>query len=187
MTVVITLDHRIAALSKFTGASDACIEEVKPDECDEFYRIGSREIFGSSLLSIRPHPTEPESDLDGSLWLVCNDLVAAVEAAKAVVFATLADDPGDSLTNIPDEDKKLHIDPSVFREMQHAGIAMSCEGMNPASLNRAIKRLLEMSLHGGAEGYAYRVIADRGRGDFLAMYDGEEHDLGDGAFAYRIA
>ena len=54
-----------------------------------------------------------------------------------------------------------------------------CEGANPALL-ALVKRTC------GFDSFVSRVVGDCGRGHFLAGYDGDEIDLGDGLYAYRI-
>ena len=54
-----------------------------------------------------------------------------------------------------------------------------CESANPALL-ALVKRTC------GLDSFVSRAVRDCGRGHFLAHYDGDEIDLGNGLFAYRI-
>jgi hypothetical protein len=54
-----------------------------------------------------------------------------------------------------------------------------CEGANDALL-ALVNRTC------GFDSFASRAVGDCGRGHFLASYDGDEINLGDGLFAYRI-
>jgi hypothetical protein len=54
-----------------------------------------------------------------------------------------------------------------------------CEGANDALL-ALVKRTC------GFDAFACAAIGEDGRGHFLASYDGDEINLGDGLFAYRI-
>jgi hypothetical protein len=69
--------------------------------------------------------------------------------------------------------------PAELGEVFSSYSAEKCEGANDALL-ALVKRTCSF------DSFASRAIGDCGRGHFLAGYDGDEINLGDGLFAYRI-
>lgn len=96
----------------------------------------------------------------------------ADEACKAYVQDTLWAFKGEFITEACDLPHELSEGISSFN-------AEKCEGANDAMLALVKKTC-------GLDSFVSRAISTDGRGHFLASYDGDEIDLGNGFFAYRI-
>ena len=108
-----------------------------------------------------------DNELDDGEWLIVDDEMANQKAAEYIAESLwafnslwLADQTG-----LPKE---------VFIKLNEL-----CEDANDA-----IQALIDKTC--GFESFAEESISVDGRGHFLSFYDGEEYELGNGQWAYRI-